>query len=158
MWGWIFREDALTSASLALVGGGAIAAGGFGMAGGVVIIAGGGALLGLGTSGATAAAFAMMSSSNFVLEDYSKLLTKCDVLLNSFNKRNEVANIQVQLETELDSARVRLDVLKNTIELDNKNKKERKALIKEQEKSIEIMKKSNESIIKMLNKFDKESK
>lgn len=148
---------ALTSASLALVGGGAVAAGGFGMAGGAVIIAGGGALLGLGTSGATAAAFAMMSTSSFVLEDYSKLLTKCDVLLNVFNKRNEVANIQVQIETELGSAKVRLDVLKNTIELDEKNKKERKSLIKEQEHSIEIMEKANDALIKMLNKFDKKS-
>lgn len=146
---------ALTSASLALVGGGAVAAGGFGMAGGAVVIAGGGALLGLGTSGATAAAFAMMSTSNFVLDDYSKLITKCDILLNKYDMKNEVLNIQNQLILELDSAKVRLDVLKNTIEINKENKKERNALIKEQEKSINIMEKANSSLYKLIEKYNK---
>ena len=146
---------ALTSASLALVGGGAIAAGGLGMAGGTAIIAGGGALLGLGASGATATVFAMMSTSSFVLEDNSKLLTKCSVLLDKYNMVNEVLNIQNQLTEELENAKVKLDVLENTIEIDKENKKERESLIKEQEKSIEIMEKADKALTKMIDTYNK---
>ena len=54
---------ALTSACLAMAGGGAVAIGGGGMAGGVLAIAGGGALLGLAGGGAAAGAAGLMMAS-----------------------------------------------------------------------------------------------
>lgn len=57
---------ALTSASLAFVGGGSLAVGGMGMAGGTAILTGGDALLGLAGSGVTTAAtVAVQSSESF---------------------------------------------------------------------------------------------
>ncbi len=71
---------ALTSASLAFVGGGSLAAGGFGMAGGTAIITGGGALLGLaGSSSASMAAIIQQTGSDYWERQTTKLLTfsKC---------------------------------------------------------------------------------
>ena len=63
---------ALTSASLAFVGGGSLAVGGMGMAGGTAILTGGGALLGLAGSGVTTAAtVAVQSSESFVQSECS---------------------------------------------------------------------------------------
>lgn len=71
---------ALTSASLAFVGGGSLAAGGLGMAGGTAIITGGGALIGLASSsGVSAAAMLMNTNSEYWVRQSAKLLTyaKC---------------------------------------------------------------------------------
>lgn len=79
---------ALTSASLAFVGGGSIAAGGLGMAGGTAIITGGGALIGLASSGGvSAAAMLMNTNSDYWVRQSAKLLTYakctlCDRLQN----------------------------------------------------------------------------
>ena len=71
---------ALTSASLAFVGGGSLAAGGLGMAGGTAIITGGGALLGIAGSGsASMAAILSQTKSEYWLRQTAKLLvfSKC---------------------------------------------------------------------------------
>lgn len=69
---------ALTSASLAFIGGGSLAVGGMGMSGGTAILTGGGALLGLAGSGVTTAAtVAVQSSESFVQSECSKLLAFC---------------------------------------------------------------------------------
>lgn len=74
---------ALTSASLAAVGGGSLAAGGLGMAGGTAIIAGGGALLGVAGGGAVSAtSAAILTSDGFALNECSKLLAFCEVELS----------------------------------------------------------------------------
>lgn len=66
---------ALTSASLAFVGGGSLAAGGLGMAGGTAIIAGGGALVGsVGSTGASAIITAITNADGYVYAEASKLL------------------------------------------------------------------------------------
>lgn len=52
---------ALTSACLAYVGGGAIAAGGLGMSGGIATIVGGGAILGLGVGAGVGSAVGAVS-------------------------------------------------------------------------------------------------
>lgn len=83
---------ALTSASLAFVGGGSIAAGGLGMAGGTAIITGGGALIGLaGSSGVSAATILMTASSDYWVRQSAKLLTyaKC-TLCDVFHNRTAV--------------------------------------------------------------------
>lgn len=69
---------ALTNASLALVGGGSIAAGGLGMAGGTAIITGGGALIGLTGSGGISVVAAMSNvPSEYWTRQGTKLLTFC---------------------------------------------------------------------------------
>ena len=71
---------ALTSASLAFVGGGSLATGGLGMAGGTAIITGGGALLGVAGSGsASMAAIFTQTSSDYWIRQTTKLLvfSKC---------------------------------------------------------------------------------
>ena len=73
---------ALTSASLAFVGGGALAAGGAGMAGGVAIITGGGALLGLaGSGGASAVTMLLQTSPGYWTRQGAKLVTFSKVVL-----------------------------------------------------------------------------
>ena len=73
---------ALTSASLAFVGGGSLAAGGLGMAGGTAILTGGGALIGLASSSATTIATVLNSDSSInILDECSKLLTFCKLIL-----------------------------------------------------------------------------
>lgn len=144
---------ALTSASLALVGGGSLAAGGLGMAGGALIIAGGGALAGLGASGLTSTAFILASSPSFVLNDFAKLLTKCDyILLKKYNMRNEVSYIQKNTEEGLKELNIKISAMKSLI---NKNEDKYKAnleLIKEYEKSVMIINNANKELLKLLNK------
>lgn len=73
---------ALTSASLAFVGGGSLAAGGLGMAGGTAIITGGGALLGVAGSGSVSmAAILSQTSSDYWIRQTTKLLTFCKCVL-----------------------------------------------------------------------------
>ena len=80
---------ALTSASLAFVGGGALAGGGLGVAGGTAIITGGGALLGLvSSSGISATAFLMMTNSDYWVRQSAKILTYCKCILCDILKDN----------------------------------------------------------------------
>ena len=140
---------ALTSASLAAFGGGAIAAGGLGMAGGTMVIAGGGALLGLGASGATLASLMILSSSGLVQEDYAKLLTNCDyILLKKEFKTNEVTAIQKQVEASLRDYTIQLELIKNADSFEDK--KVQKKLIKEMEKSLEIVDRTNKVLLKLI--------
>ncbi len=140
---------ALTSAALAAFGGGAIAAGGLGMAGGTIVIAGGGALLGLGASGATLASLMVLSSSALVQEDYAKLLTNCDyILLKKYSKTREVIAIQKQVEASIKDYEIQLELIKNSDGFDNKTAQ--KKLIKEMEKSLDVVEKSNKILQKMI--------
>lgn len=65
---------ALTSASLAFVGGGSIAAGGLGMAGGTAIITGGGALLGLASTGTVSSLAVLTNNQKSIWIDSGKKL------------------------------------------------------------------------------------
>lgn len=90
---------ALTSASLAFVGGGSLAAGGLGMAGGTAIITGGGALLGVAGSGsASMAAILTQTGSDYWIRQTTKLLTFCKCTLK--DRLNETASIKA-LEIEI---------------------------------------------------------
>ena len=91
---------ALTSASLAFVGGGSLAAGGLGIAGGTAIITGGGALLGLAGSGAaSAAAVLLQTPSEYWVRQSSKLLTYSDcVLCQNLKDKQAVSAILQQVE------------------------------------------------------------
>lgn len=72
---------ALTSASLAVVGGGSLAAGGLGIAGGTAIITGGGALLGMATTGGAALISGLGEhAEQYALNQCAQLLTVCQQL------------------------------------------------------------------------------
>ena len=78
---------ALTSASLAFVGGGAVAAGGGGMAAGAAIITGGGALLGAAGSGsASLIAFLSQANPGLWARQGAKLTTFCSAVLHDVLK------------------------------------------------------------------------
>ena len=78
---------ALTSASLAFVGGGALAAGGGGMAAGAAIITGGGALLGAAGSGsASLIAFMAQANPGLWARQGAKLATFCSAVLHDVLK------------------------------------------------------------------------
>ena len=78
---------ALTSASLAFVGGGALAAGGGGMAAGAAIITGGGALLGAaGTGSASLIAFLSQANPGLWARQGTKLATFCTAVLHDVLK------------------------------------------------------------------------
>ena len=95
---------ALTSASLAFVGGGSLAAGGLGMAGGTAIITGGGALLGIAGSGsASMAAILSQTNSEYWLRQTAKLLvfSRCalkDALndVDSIKKLSDEINLTIK--------------------------------------------------------------
>ncbi len=91
---------ALTSASLAIVGGGSLAAGGLGMAGGTAIITGGGALIGLAGSGSTSAIVALMSTSDeYWMRQSAKLLTHCKcALCDTLHQKQLAGNLLRQVE------------------------------------------------------------
>ena len=91
---------ALTSASLAFVGGGSLAAGGLGMAGGTAIITGGGALLGLASSGSlSAAALLMSTSSEYWVRQSAKLLTYCKcTLCETLNDKAALQTLATQID------------------------------------------------------------
>ena len=146
---------ALTNASLALIGGGSLAVGGFGMAGGTAIIAGGGALIGLGTSGVTAAALSLMTSSEYAKVDYAKLLTNCDyIMIGKYGKIKEVECIARQVSETAEDYRTRYALLEEKLPTDKKNKKETQAILKELNKSIDI----TDDSAKILNKLVEKAK
>lgn len=105
---------ALTNASLALVGGGSIAAGGLGMAGGTAIITGGGALIGLVTSGtASAAALLLQTPSEYWVRQSAKLLTYCSCVLRDFLKdKSAISAILKQLNITLTNTQHELNEVK----------------------------------------------
>ena len=91
---------ALSSASLAFVGGGSLAAGGLGVAGGTAIITGGGALIGLaGTGSVTAATVLLQTPSEYWVRQSAKLLTYSNcVLSENLHDNHSVMEILQQIE------------------------------------------------------------
>lgn len=113
---------ALTSASLAFVGGGSIAAGGLGMAGGTAIITGGGALIGLASSGSvSAAALLMNTNSDYWVRQSAKLLTyaKC-TLCDRLHDKVAVQRLLAQVsQIARDTAEEITDLKKENNDLDS---------------------------------------
>lgn len=122
---------ALTSASLALVGGGSLAAGGLGMAGGTVIITSGGALLGLASSGSVSAATAVLSaSSEDWIRDCAKMLTYCKCTLHDIlGDKTALLALSEQINLAAERIDEELSVLK----------KEKNALDKDYIKNLDII-------------------
>ena len=115
---------ALTSASLAWVGGGSLAAGGLGMAGGTAIITGGGAVIGLTTaaSGATLAGVLSKDYAEQVKRGCVDWLTQCSVLLEESPAQalRVIEELNARLERAIDADKRTIDALKGTKEKDQK--------------------------------------
>ncbi len=105
---------ALTSASLAFVGGGALAAGGAGMVGGTAIITGGGAILGLAGSGsASALTLLYQTPAEYWPRQGAKLITFCKVVLRDLLHEDEkIAEILGESKKALEEAKSNLEQLK----------------------------------------------
>ena len=105
---------ALTSASLAFVGGGSLAAGGLGMAGGTAIITGGGALIGLVGSGTASAAVVLLQTpTEYWLRQSAKLLTFCKcVLIGILKDKKSVLAVYQQVNVAVEISENELNVLK----------------------------------------------
>lgn len=137
---------ALTSASLAFVGGGSLAVGGMGMAGGTAILTGGGALLGLAGSGVTTAAtVAAQSSESFVQSECSKLLAFCsEIAVKKYGRYDIVVLAQQGMQKCAEELRTEIE------ELSNKEKKPDKKLISQMKKSLKCMERCEKALEKLL--------
>lgn len=137
---------ALTSASLAFVGGGSLAVGGMGMAGGTAILTGGGALLGLAGSGVTtAAAVAAQSSEYFVQSECSKLLAFCsEIAVKKYGRYDIVVLAQQGMQKCAEELRTEIE------ELSNKENKPDKKLFSQMKKSLKCMERCEKALEKLL--------
>lgn len=137
---------ALTSASLAFVGGGSLAVGGMGMAGGTAILTGGGALLGLAGSGVTtAAAVAAQSSEYFVQSECSKLLAFCsEIAVKKYGRYDIVVLAQRGMQKCAEELRTEIE------ELSDKENKPDKKLFSQMKKSLKCMERCEKALEKLL--------
>lgn len=127
---------ALTSASLAFVGGGSLAVGGLGMAGGTAILSGGGALIGLASSGVTSLAYTTTNMSNkFILQECAKLLTFCKVwIIDNKQDKKSIIKIKESIEDLIEKFNINL-----AKEKDKKIIKQIKNNIKYLERSVKAL-------------------
>ncbi|MBQ3432439.1 MAG: hypothetical protein IJG23_06625 [Clostridia bacterium] len=140
---------ALTSASLAAIGGGSLAAGGLGMAGGTAIITGGGALLAAtGSSVATISSSLLMTSKRFALKECSTLLTFCKyILVDRYHDYAAIDRIIDSLDKKLEALQ---NSLKQVEEESSIPEKEKKKLMKETKESIKYIKRCINELNKMI--------
>lgn len=155
---------ALTSASLAFLGGGAIAAGGAGMAGGTMLIAGGGALIGaVGGSGVSAAtSMALATNGSYVLDECAKLVAFCEeVLIGRFGDRASVAEIHAALNQRIVELEVEIEAIKRGVPddevpeddddgTDEKEEISPKKMVKILNRSLKFMRRSSDELTKSL--------
>ena len=136
---------ALTSASLAFVGGGSLAVGGMGMSGGTAILTGGGALLGLAGSGVTTTAtVAVQSSESFVQSECSKLLAFCsEIAVKKYGRYDIVVLAQQGMQKCAEELRTEIE------ELSNKENKPDKKLISQMKKSLKCMERCEKALEKL---------
>ena len=135
---------ALTSACLAYVGTGAIAAGGLGMSGGLAAIVGGGAILGLGVGagvGSAVGAVSLMEKKNTILQSAKLMVSVREIFLNDerdIEYSNTVYEKYVQNIADIEKDLIELQLKANVA--DNKQKKKLKAEIKSAEDTVKAMK------------------
>lgn len=145
---------ALTSASLAFIGGGSLAVGGLGMAGGTAILTGGGALIGLAGSGVTTAVSVVVQASEaFVQSECSKLLAFCkEIALKKYGRGDIIALAHEGMSgciAELESEIERLS--------DAEGKTDKK-LISQMKKSLKCMKRCEQALLKLMASSSNQSK
>lgn len=149
---------ALTSACLAYLGGGAIAAGGAGMLGGTAVIVGGGAALGLGAGlgvGGAVGAAGLIGKQNTILQSAKLLVSVREIFLNDEHDTEYSDTVYEQyvqsikdIENGLTELRLKADVA------NGKEKKELKRQIKNAEESVEAMKIARKNLLKFKSSFE----
>lgn len=149
---------ALTSACLAYVGGGAIAAGGLGMSGGIATIVGGGAILGLGVGagvGSAVGAVSLMGKKNTILQSAKLMVSVREIFLNDerdIEYSNTVYEKYVQNIADIEKGLIELQLKANVA--DNKQKKKLKAEIKSAEDTVKAMKIAMKSMNKFISSYE----
>jgi len=148
---------ALSSACLAYLGGGAIAAGGLGMAGGTAAIVGGGAVLGIGAGlgvGGAVGTAGLVGKQNTILQSAKLLVAVREIFLNDEHDTDYSDSVYEQYVQSI------LDIEKGLVELrlkaevaKDKEKKELKRQIKNAEESVEAMKIARKSLLKFKSSF-----
>ena len=144
---------ALTSACLAYLGGGAIAAGGLGMAGGTVAIVGGGAILGLGagaTAGGIAATVGLSGKKATIAQSAKLMVSVREIFLNEEKDVEYSSSIYEQYVRNIAEIEKRLVELK--LKADVATKEEMKQL-KEQIKNAEESANAMKIAMKCMNKY-----
>lgn len=152
---------ALTSYSLAAVGGGSLAAGGLGMAGGTAIITGGGAIVGMisGTGISAVTTMNLLSQDGYVLNECCKLLTFSQVVLRDKIKNHKmIESIYSKVDFRVKTLeRVVDEFSKQSDEMDKEQKKELKTKVKVAKKSIKYLKRCTEALQKLSKGVDVEA-
>lgn len=149
---------ALTSACLAYLGGGAVAAGGLGMAGGTAAIVGGGAVLGLGVGagvGSAAGVSGLTGKKNTILQSAKLLVSVREIFLNDehdLEYSNSIYEKYVQNITDIEKDLVELKLKADVA--NGKEKKELKDKIKKEKESVEAMKIARKSMLKFKTAFE----
>lgn len=148
---------ALTSACLAYLGGGAIAAGGAGMLGGTIAIVGGGAALGIGVGagvGGAVGSAGLVGKKNTIMQSAKLLTSVREIFLNDEHDiefSNSVYEQYLQNITEIEKGlvelRLKMDVAKG------KEKKEIAETIKKAEESVEAMKVARKNMLRFNSSF-----
>lgn len=148
---------ALTSACLAYVGGGAIAAGGAGMAGGTIAIVGGGAILGLGVGAGVGGAVGLagINGKQGTIMQSAKLMTATrEIFLNDehdMEYSDTVYEQYVAQIAEIEKALVELRLEADVVA--GQEKKKLTAQIKQAEESVEAMKIARTSMLRFNSAF-----
>ena len=149
---------ALTSACLAYLGGGAIAAGGAGMAGGTMAIVGGGAILGLGAgigAGGAVGSAGLIGKKNTILQSAKLLVSVREIFLNDEHDTlysNTVYEQYVQNIIDIEKGIVELRLQAD--EANGKEKKELQLKIKKAQESVEAMKIARKSLRRFISSFE----
>ena len=148
---------ALTSACLAYLGGGAIAAGGLGMAGGTMAIVGGGAILGIGAGagiGGAVGAVSLMGKKDTILQSAKLMVSVREIFLNDehdIEYSNTVYEQYVQNIADIEKGLVELKLKADVA--DAEEKKQLKIQIKNAEESVHAMKIAMKSMKKFNSSF-----
>ena len=149
---------ALTSACLAYLGGGAIAAGGAGMAGGTIAIVGGGAVLGLGVGtgvGGAVGVAELSGKKNMILQSAKLLVSVREIFLNDEHDlvySNSVYERYAQNVDKLEKNLSKLEIQKKAAK--GEEQKRLKDEIKTTEASIKAMKIAQKSMAKFISSFE----
>lgn len=148
---------ALTTTSLAYLGGGAVAIGGAGMAGGTAAIVGGGAILGLGAGlgvGGAVGAAGILGKQNIILQSAKLVVSVREIFLNDeldVEYSNSVYEQYVQKIMEVEKGIVELRLQADVA--NGKEKKELQGKIKKAEESVEAMKIARKNLGKFISSF-----
>ena len=149
---------ALTSACLAYLGGGAIAAGGAGMAGGTIAIVGGGAVLGLGAGSAVGGgmtALSLAGKKNTILQSAKLMVSVEEIFLNGEKDLAYSTSVYEQYVKGIES--IEKSVVELRLKADVAEAAEKKKLneqIKEAEDSVRAMRIARKSMNRFISSFE----